>query len=252
MASAPSDPQITRRIQDGLDRICAVIRADQWAIAGTVGLNPTQTHVMTFIAGRAEKGVRVGVIASQLGVSQPTATDSIAALVRKGLLTKTSDPEDARAVTMRITQAGRDIVRGIGLVITATERALETLSDEEQAELLQLVIKTIRALQIAGALSPQRMCVTCRYFRPNVHKGPTAPHHCDYVGAAFGPQSLRLDCSDHEALSPSQEDALWRSFTAPFPELNSGYDAMEIASRLNLQPIEESSLSSRGDTSKKE
>jgi DNA-binding MarR family transcriptional regulator len=252
MTCVSSDPLLTRRIRDGLDRICAVMRADQWAIAGTAGLNPTQTHVLTFIAGRAQKGVRVGTIAAQLGVSQPTATDSIAALVRKGLLKKTPDPEDARAVTMRITQAGRDIVRGIGLVITATERALETLSDEEQTELLQLVIKTIRALQIAGAISPQRMCVTCRYFRPNVHKEPTAPHHCDFVGAAFGPQSLRLDCGDHEASSPSEAEVLWRSYTTTFPELNTGYDAMDIASRSNLQPIEESTLSSRGAAGKKE
>ncbi|MGJ0509747.1 MAG: MarR family winged helix-turn-helix transcriptional regulator [Methylocystis sp.] len=228
MTCVASDPLLTRRIRDGLDRICAVMRADQWAIAGTAGLNPTQTYVLTFIAGRAEKGVRVGAIAAQLGVSQPTATDSIAALVRKGLLTKTSDPQDARAVTMRITQAGCDIVRGIGLVITATERALETLSDREQTELLQLVIKTIRALQIAGALSPQRMCVTCRYFRPNVHNESKTPHHCDYVGAAFGAQSLRLDCSDHEALSPSDEAVLWRSYTTTFPELTTGYDAMDV------------------------
>ncbi|MEK4032121.1 MarR family winged helix-turn-helix transcriptional regulator [Methylocystis sp. IM2] len=228
------------------------MRADQWAIAGTAGLNPTQSHVLIFIAGRAEKGVRVGAIAAQLGVSQPTATDSIAALVRKGLLTKTSDPEDARAVTMRITQAGRDIVRGIGLVVTATERALETLSNQEQTELLQLVIKTIRALQIAGALSPQRMCVTCRYFRPNVHKEPTAPHHCDYVGAAFGPQSLRLDCRDHDASSLSDAEVLWRSYTTTLPELSTGYDAMDFASGSNIQPLEESRLSSTGDARKKE
>jgi DNA-binding MarR family transcriptional regulator len=37
------------------------------------------------------------------------------------MLTKTHDPEDTRAVAVNVTQAGRDIVRGIGLVITATE-----------------------------------------------------------------------------------------------------------------------------------
>ena len=65
---------------------------------------------------------------------------------------KAPDPEDTRAVTVRVTRVGRDIVRGIGLAITATERALETLSIREQTELLRLVIKTIRALQVAGAI----------------------------------------------------------------------------------------------------
>jgi DNA-binding MarR family transcriptional regulator len=204
--------QLTRRLRDGLDRICVVMRADQWAIAGAVGLNPTQTHVLTFIAGRGEKGVRVGAIATQLGVTQPTATDSIASLARKGFLTKAPDPEDTRAVTVRVTRVGRDIVRGIGLAITAAERALETLSIREQTELLRLVIKTIRALQVAGAIAPQRMCVTCGYFRPNVHADKRAPHHCAYVDAAFGAEGLRIDCDEHEALAEADREAVWTSY----------------------------------------
>jgi len=191
------------------------MRADQWTIAGTAGLNPTQLHALTFIAGRAEKGVRVGAVAAQLGVTQPTATDSIAALVRKGLLTKTADPEDPRAVSVRITPSGRDVVRGIGLVITATERALEALSHEEQTELLRLVVKTIRALQIAGAIPPQRLCVTCKYFRPHAHDDRRNPHHCDYVDAALGGEGLRLDCAEHEALPSERQEAVWRSFAGP-------------------------------------
>ncbi len=195
------------------------MRADQWAIAGTAGLNPTQAHVLTFIAGRGEKGARVGKIANQLGVTQPTATDSIAALLRKALLTKAPDPEDTRAVTVRVTRAGRDIVRGIGLVITATERALEMLTIREQTEMLGLVIKTIRALQITGAIAPQRMCVTCRYFRPNAHEDKRAPHHCAYVDAAFGAEGLRIDCDEHEALPEADQDVVWSNYLKEFSDL---------------------------------
>ena len=162
------------------------MRADQWTVPETVGLNPTQAHVLTYIAGRDEKGVRVHAIADHLGVTQPTAMDSIAAMIQKGLLTKAADTNDARAVAIRITPAGRDIVRGIGLAITSTERALETLSASEQTALLLLVIKTIRALQVAGAISPQRMCVTCRHFRHYSHDDARTPHHCAFVDAAFG------------------------------------------------------------------
>ena len=211
-APAPIGQQLTRRLRDGLDRICAVMRADQWTIAGTAGLNPTQLHALTFIAGRAEKGLRVGAVAAQLGVTQPTATNSIAALVRKGLLTKKADPDDPRAVSVRITPSGRDVVRGIGLVITATERALETLPQQEQTELLRLIVKTIRALQVAGAIAPQRLCVTCKFFRAHAHENPNAPHHCDYVDAAFGVEALRIDCAEHEPEPAAQQESAWRSF----------------------------------------
>jgi len=213
MTAAPLPAQqLTRRLRDGLDRICAVMRADEWTIAGTAGLNPTQLHALTFIAGRAAKGARVGAVASQLGVTQPTATDSIAALVRKGLLTKKADPQDPRAVSVRITPSGRDVVRGVGLAITATERALETLSHDEQAELLRAIVKTIRALQVAGAIAPQRLCVTCKYFRAHVHADRSNPHHCDYVDKAFGVGSLQIDCPEHESAPAAQQEVVWRSF----------------------------------------
>jgi DNA-binding MarR family transcriptional regulator len=203
---------LARRLRDGLDRICAVLRNDQWQVAGAAGLNPTQAHVLIFAAGREEKGVRVGAIADHLGVTQPTATDSIAALIRKGLLTKSQDPSDARGTLVRITETGRHVVRGIGLAITATERALETLSPGDQTQLLQIVVKTIRALQVAGAIAPQRLCVTCRYFRPNVHDDALAPHHCAYVDAAFGTEALRLDCPEHGELPEFEQELLWSNY----------------------------------------
>ncbi len=64
----------------------------------------------------------------------------------------------------------------------------KTLSDQEKTELLQLVIKTTNSWR---AFATTYM-LTCRYFRPNVHNEPKT-HHCDYVGAAFGAPSLRLD-----------------------------------------------------------
>jgi DNA-binding MarR family transcriptional regulator len=212
--TAPSQ-QLTRRLRDGLERLGVVLRADQWAIAKTVGLNPTQTHVLAFMVGRGEQGARVGTIAAELGVTQPTATESVAALIRKGLLTKTPDAQDSRAVAVRITPPGRDVARGIGLIVTATERALDALSIAEQTELLQLVITTIRALQVAGAIAPQRMCVTCRYFRPNAHANPQAPHHCAYVDAPFGAAALRINCGEHEVLPEADLDTVWRRFASP-------------------------------------
>ncbi|PWB82203.1 MAG: MarR family transcriptional regulator [Methylocystaceae bacterium] len=199
-------------MREGLDRIGAVMRADQWGVAEEAGLTPTQLHALTFIAGRGDAGIRLRAVAEHLGVTQPTATDSIAALVRKGLLTKLADPKDARAVAIRITPAGCDVVRAIGLAITSTERALESLSAKEQSTLLELVIKTIRALQEAKAIPPQRLCVTCRHFRAYVHENAELPHHCAFVDAAFGGRHLRLDCGEHDEAPPEARHAAWRAF----------------------------------------
>jgi len=203
---------LVRRLREGLDRIAAAMRADEWGVAEEAGLTPTQLHALTFIAGRGEAGMRLRAVAEHLGVTQPTATDSIAALVRKGLLVKQPDLEDKRAVAIRVTPAGCDVVRAIGLAMTAAERALETLTPQEQQTLLELVIKTIRALQQAKAIPPQRLCVTCRHFRPYVHEDVELPHHCALVGAAFGGRHLRLDCPEHGPAPPPALEEAWRVF----------------------------------------
>jgi hypothetical protein len=75
----------------------------------------------------------------------------------------------------------------------------------------------IRTLQERGEIPVSRMCVTCRFFRPNVHAHPEPPHHCAFVDAPFGDRELRLDCADHEPLPPADSAALWAAFDRSTP-----------------------------------
>lgn len=206
-----SEP-LPRRLRDGLERLATVLKADQWSAASAAGLNPTQSLVLSYLAGRGAEGMRVKDVAAHLGVTQPTATDSVNALERKGLVRKGADAEDARAIAVRVTAAGRAAVKAIGLTAMATDRALATLTPSEQADMLLLVTKLIRALQIAGALPDQRICATCKYFQPHAHARADKPHHCTFVNAAFGTRHLRLDCAEHEPAEPSVQAEAWRKF----------------------------------------
>ncbi|MBY6242749.1 MarR family winged helix-turn-helix transcriptional regulator [Methylosinus sp. Sm6] len=203
---------LPRRLREGLDRIGAAMRSERWSAAEGAALTPTQLDALAFVAGRGDKGVRLRAVADHLAVSQPTATDSVAALVRKALVTKTPDPEDARAVLLRATAAGREASFAAQTEDSSIERALATLPPPEQEELLRLVIKTIRALQEAKAIAPQRLCVDCRHFRPFLHEDAELPHHCALVDAAFGGRHLRLDCPEQEEAPQAQRDAAWTEF----------------------------------------
>lgn len=209
---------LSKRLREGFERVAAVLRADQWAATNGVGLNPTQVHVLTFLAGRNRTGIRVKEIAAHLGVSQPTATDSIAALERKMLIDKEADAQDSRATSVRINARGKEMLKTIGAFPSSLETCLSGLTTDEQANLLQLLVKSIRRMQIAGSIPVQRMCVTCQHFRPNVYSDAQNPHHCAFVNAAFGNRHLRLDCSDHELADPALQSANWAAYdTGPAP-----------------------------------
>lgn len=204
-------PPVHARIVEGLERIATALRADDWVRARSAGVNPTQLAILRLLDGRGP-GWTVKELSLQLGVSQPTVTDSILALERKALIEKQADPADGRAVRIVIISAGRAVVRAGEETAGAVDRAASALDDDDQEQLLVQLVSVIRQLQEQGAIPIQRMCVSCRYFRPYAHADAAQPHHCNFVDAAFGQQDLRIDCRDHETADPSVRAATWGAF----------------------------------------
>jgi hypothetical protein len=97
--------------------------------------------------------------------------------------------------------------------------ALAALSPAAQEALLLTQIALIRQLQSAGAIPLQRMCVSCRHFRPQAHPRAAKPHHCTFIDAAIGSRDLRLDCGEHETADPAVQAATWTRFAKGSPTL---------------------------------
>jgi DNA-binding MarR family transcriptional regulator len=209
----PKDPfSISVRIREGLSRLATAMRVDDWDRAKAAGLNPTQLAILTLLEGRRESGLGVKEVAAHLGVSQPTATDSINTLERKGYLAKRPGETDRRAVRVVPTADGIAVLQTADAGDGLAERAIGCLDDREQEDLLLTLIKMIRHLQETDAIPVQRMCVTCRHFAPFAHAHAARPHHCHFVDAAFGQRDLRLDCRDHEEADPAFRAATRKAF----------------------------------------
>lgn len=215
--ASDSDPLVVR-LREGFERLALVVRAETWAAAGEAGLNPSQAQVLGLLAARPA-GLRPKAIAAHLGVSAASTADTLSALARKGLLVREPDPGDARAVIVRVTPTGRRLGLAISQASPHMAPALTQLGPEAQEQLLLAQIALIRLLQLAGAVPVQRMCVSCRHFRPHAHPGEAAPHHCAFVDAAIGGRDLRLDCGEHEEDDPAAQAATWTAFAKGSPLL---------------------------------
>ncbi len=207
--------QTAERVAQALGRISTALRSHAWEEAGERGLTPTQAHILSYLRFRGRQGARVSEVAEALVVTPATASESVDALVRKGLVRKERVAEDGRARRLVLTPAGRREAARVASWPDLLLRAVRSLPEAEQAALLRVLLKTIRYLQKAGRIPVSRMCLTCRFFRPYVHPDPQAPHHCDFVDAPFGDGLLRVDCQDHEPASPQQEEENWRQFLRP-------------------------------------
>jgi DNA-binding MarR family transcriptional regulator len=158
--------------------------------------------------------LRLTQVAEELGISAPTASDSVRALVDKGLVRKARSRDDARAVALELTTAGRSEAECAASFSDFLLAAIDVLSPCEQEAFLVALIKMIGALVERGQIPTQRMCVSCRHFRPNEHPDREPPHHCALVDAPLGRRYLRLDCPEY---SPAREDVVRHSLRAFAP-----------------------------------
>ena len=84
----------TRQIATAFERLALFWRASQWLAAKDHGLNPSQGDVLQRIARQPE---RAADLALRLGISQASLSDTVSALVAKGMAERKPDPGDGRA-----------------------------------------------------------------------------------------------------------------------------------------------------------
>ena len=199
----------------GLAQLSLFLRTRQWQAAEALNLTPTQITVLTLLKQRGASRVRS--LAKLLGVTQATASRVVSALERKQLVRKSIDPADGRAALVSLAPAGLRLASDRTEFPEALLTALAGLSPLENRALHSALSKVILELQESGAIEPQRMCCTCRFFRPYRHSDESRPHHCDFVDAPFGTDSLRLDCGDHQPAEETLRRQRWRRFLAATP-----------------------------------
>lgn len=217
MGSFIDETSAEERVLVGLSRIGTVLRSQRWRRTAPGGPHPTQVQFLVELLRTDPQGARLSELADRLALTQPTASESISALERKGLVERRIDPSDRRARVIVLTEAGRRAAAGAETWPDVLMGAVRELDEAERGVLLRLIVKLIRGLQVRGEIAPQRMCVSCRHFRPGVHDDPRLPHHCGFVDAPFGDGQLRIDCRDHEPLPGGEEGRVWADFVALGP-----------------------------------
>ncbi len=202
-----SEP-VGQRVSTGLAKIGMALKSKAWRGAAPERLTPTQGQALVLIRG-TPRGLRLDEVAKGLGVTAPTASDAVATLASKGLVARARAVDNHRAVSLTLTTEGAALADRVADWPDFLLRAVNTLEGAEQTTFLRALVKIIRSLQEAGDIPTQRMCVTCRYFRPNIHDDHDRPHHCAFVDAPFGDRHLRLDCLEQELAPVDEQRAHW-------------------------------------------
>lgn len=206
-----STPDISARIIAAIGRVSSVLRAGMWEFATAEQLNPAQAEILQLLRDRTQ-GVRLSWLAGQLSVSAASASDSVAALVGKGLVRKARAPDDGRASALWLTDEGKALVTRMASALGFADDAAAALEAQVQGQLLVGLFKLIAQLQQSERFPALRACLSCRYFEANKFPGQHAPHHCALVQAPLPITFLRIDCAEHQPTDAATERRNWAVF----------------------------------------
>jgi DNA-binding MarR family transcriptional regulator len=103
-------------------------------------IRPGRLGILVAIAGNP--GIRQGVLADALHIKWSNMAKTVRLLESDGLIERRVPPSDRRAVELRLTRTGRNLVRRVLPAIQANDRAATAaLSDSERETLMRLLRK---------------------------------------------------------------------------------------------------------------
>jgi len=106
---------------------------------------PRYTPVMRALA--AVDALTIGEIAAQAGITQPAATQTVAVMVKEGLLVTSAGASDARRKMVRLSEAGRAMLPRLQQCWQATSRAAASLDAQLSHPLSETLASAIDALE---------------------------------------------------------------------------------------------------------
>jgi DNA-binding MarR family transcriptional regulator len=123
---------------DRLEQLFSLLaRTDAGAHAGPA-LTSTQRVVLIELVSAGP--LRLGTLAARIGASDPTVSRAVAGMVSAGMVERSADPDDRRAVRLAATAEGRNWVeRRRGEVAAALADALERMPAEGETQLVSLL-----------------------------------------------------------------------------------------------------------------
>lgn len=186
-------PDLPGRIVAALDRIARGIRSHRQQVATASGLTPLQAELLRVVVDGTPPEAATGALAVELGVRQPTISDSLDALEHKGLIVRAPSPSDRRRSIATPTDSGRSRADDLRAADGRLRDVVASLPEAEQERVLGMLLALIEGMLDRGVIDVARTCTTCRFFRSD-----RDGIHCALLRIPLRPALLRVNCPEHE------------------------------------------------------
>ncbi len=177
-----------------VDRLGRALRVARQQIATNHQLSLLQLQILEHMNALGPR--RVGQLAHELDLTQPTVSDALGALEQKKIVRRSRDSNDGRATVVTLTASGATLAVAARDDLAPLFRARRASSDEDQAAALAAILEEILHLQDRGVISINRSCPSCTHYQA---PGADGAGYCRLLDMVLHRRDLRVDCAEHLA-----------------------------------------------------
>lgn len=177
-----------------MERLARLVRAREHG----EGLNPAQWEALRYLARANRFSDSPGALTLYLGATKGTISQTVMALERKGMITKSVRDGERRSVVLRLTAQGRDTLAKDPWLALA--RAADDLGNKTRRRIAKGLRELLSQELLRGRHKSFGTCRTCRFFREKGRdREAGGPHQCMYFETPLSQQDAQLICVEHES-----------------------------------------------------
>lgn len=180
-------------IQQYLERIGGLLRAESRSLLAEYGLPPVQFEALYYLSicnrySDIPKGVT-----EYLGQTKGTVSQSLKALESKGYIEKKPDTEDRRVVHLVVTSQGQKLLKKLNPLPVISQYSSQV--DSKTIELLTYSLKSL--LKQLQAINQRRSFGQCKTCVHHISHGQ-GEYQCGLTKEPLKEFEIELICREHE------------------------------------------------------
>lgn len=183
------------KIVVALEKIAETFRVLLWEETKKTGLSPTQLQLLIFLLHHPDYTTTPTYLATEFNMTKATITDSLRILLKKELILKKPDPNDARSYSILLTPTGKSVCASVTQFSNPLLQSLSGITESTKNQMLDGLLHVISQLNDRSIISLQRMCKHCQFLEKSGNG-----HYCSFLEQSLKPTELRIDCPEFKAV----------------------------------------------------
>ena len=182
----------TANIFDSIERIAALMRAEERRRCAEFGLQSVHLQVLDYLSICNQYSDTPAALSKYLGMTRGTVSQTLLLMQKKGYIDKIADSHDKRVVHLKLSAAGKKILVQ-AKPIELFQQASELLKQENEQHICEAsFLQALTALQKVNQSQSFGLCKTCKHFIPKSSGGV-----CGLTKARLSKSDSEKICQEH-------------------------------------------------------